>query len=254
MRWCRLYVETPSDPKLRRIAHVAGTTVSHCLAVWTSMLCHAASRQGQEWGTLAEWDDTDCAINLGIDAVIVFALRREMEGRLLDGKVILNWNKRQYDSDSAAERTRRWREKKTQQNQSASDAVTARDVTVTAKKRVEEKKEISAPSEPHPIADATGKRAAKQNPTKGFADFWRIYPRKIGKGAAEKAWPKALASCGGDPEPILMGIKLAVSLDRLDMREDGRFCPHASTWLNAKRWLDGMDAEPDHPTLFARHV
>lgn len=132
MRWLRLYHETPSDPKLRRIAHTSGTTVGHVLAVWVSMMCHASELEGEKRGTLEGWDDTDCAINLGIDPAIVFAIRREMEARLLDGQRLIAWNRRQYDSDSAATRTKRWRDRKNEQNQSPSNAVTAPNVTVTA--------------------------------------------------------------------------------------------------------------------------
>ncbi len=75
----------------------------------------------------------------------------------------------------------------------------------------------------------------------GFPQFWTIYPRKVGKGAAEKAWPRAVQAAGGDWQAIVMGLQVQIDLGRFDMRDDGRFCPHASTWLNGKRWLDGHE-------------
>jgi hypothetical protein len=150
MRWCRLYVETPSDPKLRRIAHQAGATMAHTLAVWVSMLAHAAANEGEAWGTLAGWDDLDCAINLGMDLPVVRAIRREMEQRLTIDNSILKWDARQSKGDHSAERMRQWRAKRSSQNQDVSDDVTSRSVTVTesdGKKRREENKEQS-PSEP----------------------------------------------------------------------------------------------------------
>lgn len=153
MRWCRLYIETPSDPKLRRIAHTANATMAATLAVWTSMLCHAASNEGDAWGTLAGWDDLDCAVNLGIDRAIVFAIRREMEGRTLDGNTIMAWSRRQYASDNGAVRMRKWREKKTQETQAPSDPVTSQsrhgDATVTAKNRTEQNREEITNSSHH---------------------------------------------------------------------------------------------------------
>lgn len=96
------------------------------------------------------------------------------------------------------------------------------------------------------------KRGAE--PLDGFEEFWRHYPRKIGKGEAERAWPRAVAAAGGDVDLIIGGVKVALGTDRLDMREGGRFCPHPATWLNGKRWLDGLDPEPDpQPTLLPRH-
>jgi hypothetical protein len=78
----------------------------------------------------------------------------------------------------------------------------------------------------------------------GFAEFWRLYPRKIGKGAAERAWPRAVQEANGDWQLIVAGVQDALDFQRIDMREGGRFCPHASKWLNGKRWLDGLEPEP----------
>lgn len=80
----------------------------------------------------------------------------------------------------------------------------------------------------------------------GFEEFWRLYPRKVGKGQARKAWPRAVAAAGS-PQAITDGLR--VLLHTLDMREEGRFCPHASTWLNGERWLDHAEPEPDQPKL-----
>lgn len=80
-------------------------------------------------------------------------------------------------------------------------------------------------------------------PMEGFAEFWRLYPRKIGKGAAERAWPRAVQAAKGDWQLIVASLQDALDLHRLDMRDGGRFCPHPSTWLNGKRWLDGLEPE-----------
>jgi hypothetical protein len=85
-----------------------------------------------------------------------------------------------------------------------------------------------------------------------FEQFWKLFPRKVGKGQAEKAWAKAVQGCE-DPDEILMGLKVATSLDWLDMREDGRFCPHPATWLNGKRWLDRIEADASEPSLSLSH-
>lgn len=242
MRWCRLYVETPSDPKLRRIAHQANATMAATLAVWTSMLAHAASNGGDDWGTLAGWDDLDCAINLGIDRAIVFAIRQEMEGRTLDGQRIIKWHQRQYASDNGAARMRAWREKKREEKQSETLDVTSLqrhgDVTVTAKSRGEEKIGERLTS----LSPSSRQRAdAASDPD--FDRFWSLYPRKVGKGAARRAWASALRRAEEGSASILAGITVQTSLDRFDMREDGRFVPHPATWLNGDRWLDGMEPE-----------
>jgi hypothetical protein len=63
-----------------------------------------------------------------------------------------------------------------------------------------------------------------------FADFWTNYPRKISKGAALKAYKKALTKT--DAETILKAVKA------YPWPADKEFLPHASTWLNGERWTD----------------
>ena len=218
MRWLRLYHETPSDPKLRRIAHTSGTTVGHVLAVWVSMMCHASEQPGEARGTLTGWGDTDCGINLGIDPAIVFAIRREMEARLLDGKKLIAWDKRQYDSDSAAVRTKRWREKKTQQNQSPSDGVTARDVTVTAKSREEEKREEKKEGKKEaPLRAARVVQPAPVLPSwlplSAWAEFCE-HRKQIRKPMTQLAAEKQIAALGklvGDGEDAEFLINRAIA-------------------------------------------
>jgi hypothetical protein len=77
----------------------------------------------------------------------------------------------------------------------------------------------------------------------GFAEFWRLDPRKLGKGNAERAWPRAVQEAEGDWQLIVAGVQDALDLQRFDMREDGRFGPYASTWLNGKRLLDVLEPE-----------
>jgi hypothetical protein len=66
-----------------------------------------------------------------------------------------------------------------------------------------------------------------------FDDFWTAYPRKTAKGAARAAWTKAIKK---DVASSIIESALAFSLDP---NRDESFTPHASTWLNQERWLDG---------------
>lgn len=64
-----------------------------------------------------------------------------------------------------------------------------------------------------------------------FLDFWHGYPRKVGKGAAEKAWDKI------HPDDSL-AEKILAAVSAQQWSPDTRFIPHPSTWLNEKRWED----------------
>jgi len=67
----------------------------------------------------------------------------------------------------------------------------------------------------------------------GFDTFWKLYPKKVGKGAAERSWEKM------NP-PIEVVIKqIAVAVDSPQWKkEKGQFIPNPATWINQKRWED----------------
>ena len=62
-----------------------------------------------------------------------------------------------------------------------------------------------------------------------FGQFWLAYPRKVGKGAAIKAFVSARKKA---PMQTIMD-----GLSRLKF-DDVKFCPHPTTWLNQERWAD----------------
>lgn len=73
----------------------------------------------------------------------------------------------------------------------------------------------------------------------GFEELWSVYPRKIGKDAAARAYAKR------KPDKALAEAMVAAvrqQRDSADWRKDGgQFIPHLSTWLNAGRWQDETD-------------
>lgn len=68
----------------------------------------------------------------------------------------------------------------------------------------------------------------------GFAEFWAAYPRKVGRGQAERAF--RTATKGTEAGTIIA----ALSAYPFDLSRP-QFIPHASTWLNGQRWLDQID-------------
>ena len=79
-------------------------------------------------------------------------------------------------------------------------------------------------------------RAAKPADPAGFDEFWQTYPRRQGKGAAIKAYEKALRRA--DVEEILAAAHRYAT----DPNREDQFTAHPTTWLNQDRWLD--DALP----------
>jgi hypothetical protein len=66
-----------------------------------------------------------------------------------------------------------------------------------------------------------------------FEMFWNVYPRKVGKQAAIKAFTKAIKSAS--VEDIVAGASRYAD----DPNRSDTFTAHPTTWLNAGRWADG---------------
>jgi len=147
--WLRLYHDMPNDPKWRTIARAAKQTIPVVLAVYLHLLTIASS--AVERGTLVNVNSEDLASALDVDSEAVDAVLEAMQGRVLDGKKLSGWEKRQTNrEDSSTERVKRWREKKVKPDVTHGNAV-KRNVTqmkpdVTAdKKREEETKKVQKP-------------------------------------------------------------------------------------------------------------
>jgi len=67
-----------------------------------------------------------------------------------------------------------------------------------------------------------------------FEEFWKVYPRRQGRGGAIKAFAKALES--SNATEILEGARSYGSDINLP---DKQFIPMPATWLNQERWKDG---------------
>lgn len=71
-------------------------------------------------------------------------------------------------------------------------------------------------------------------PEDRFLDFWKIYPRKDAKQAAEKSWKRQKLDRQADK---IMEDVLARTADAGQWTEP-KFIPYATTYLNQQRWKD----------------
>jgi len=68
-----------------------------------------------------------------------------------------------------------------------------------------------------------------------FQEFWNAYPRKVGKGAARKAWEKKKSK--PSIKVVLKAIEAQKKSDQWK-KENGQYIPHPATWINQDRWED----------------
>ena len=69
-----------------------------------------------------------------------------------------------------------------------------------------------------------------------FEEFWKTYPKKVGKDAAKKAFAKRKPTRELLAQ-MVQSIREQVSSDAWK-KEGGQFIPHPSTWINEGRWQD----------------
>lgn len=72
----------------------------------------------------------------------------------------------------------------------------------------------------------------KRGRAKPFDQWWPEYPHKVGKGAAERVFPKAIAEAGS-VDVLIHGVRRYIRTKP----PDRPWC-NPATWLNQKRWLD----------------
>ena len=66
-----------------------------------------------------------------------------------------------------------------------------------------------------------------------FEEFWKAYPRKVSKDAAQKAWVK----CKPPLQDVLQALAWQVRSEQW-RQDNGAFIPYPATYLNKGRWKD----------------
>jgi hypothetical protein len=85
-------------------------------------------------------------------------------------------------------------------------------------------------------------RYASASASAEFQAFWSNYPRRVGKGAAEKAWIVHVVRAKVGLPVILSAIEWQKKSDQWT-KDGGQFIPHPATWLNQHRWEDDQKTE-----------
>lgn len=70
-----------------------------------------------------------------------------------------------------------------------------------------------------------------------FDRFWAEYPKKVGKGQAQKAFSKVSV-----PVETLIDAVQRQKGSVQWQKDGGQYIPNPSTWLNQKRWEDDLDS------------
>jgi hypothetical protein len=106
----------------------------------------------------------------------------------------------------------------------------AKDTKRTGKGQEEDRKRYTT------INPNTKPNPNKEKPSAGFEDFYKAYPKKKSKGQAEKTWNK-LSPTNDLLKTMLIAIEAAKTSEDW-LKDNGKYIPYPSSWLNAKGWQD----------------
>lgn len=73
------------------------------------------------------------------------------------------------------------------------------------------------------------------SPGDAFERFWSVYPRKIGKQSAKRAFDRVKVPI----ETLVTAVERQKCSDQWT-QNNGQFIPHPATWLNQGRWEDEL--------------
>lgn len=205
-QWFRFYNEALDDPKVQKLP-------AETFRGWVNLLCLAARNDG----VLPPHADIAFALRL-TDARATALLDGLIEAELLDhddsGIRPHNWSSRQYKSDVSNERVKRHREQ-------------AKTVTCNVTPSVTE-------TPPDTESEQKQSRADTKRSAEGFAEFWNVYPKKVSKGRALKAYNRVVGK-EATAEQLLVGAKRYAAECR---GKDLQYVAHGASWINDSRWLD----------------
>lgn len=209
-RWFRMYAEFLFDPKVQMLSETDQRR-------YIMILCARCSNGD------VTLHDSEVAFQLRISEDEWCASKASLmsKGLITNDNNPTNWDKRQYASDSSAERVSKHR---ALQKQACNVTCNGDETKSNALEKEKEKEKESKPTDSR------------------FARFWMAYPKKVGRGAAEKAWLKA--GINGEIEQVMSAIESQKQSDQW-IKDGGQYIPNPATWINQKRWLD--EAVQVHP-------
>jgi hypothetical protein len=112
-------------------------------------------------------------------------------------------------------------------------------ITATAANASDSNDELLLPGMPAPASKPAVKPSHDEEEA-AFARWWTIYPRKVGKLAARKAWASVLRQRLADIETLTLGAKRYAEA----CSHDPKYVKHPSTWLAGGHWADELLPTP----------
>lgn len=241
MKWFRLWSDIANNPKVQRLP-------APLFKAWINLLCLA--NQGQPRGSLPGRIE-DIAFGLRIKpSAAATIIDRLIEKRLLDlggdrRYHVHNWTRWQRESDDVATRVSQHRARKDSddvgpENEGNVTASLPETLLKRPQKRTEQNREEKKRTDTPP----DGGRAPALAVSDDFITFWEIYPSKMNRAAAHRAWQARLKD-GVSPGDLVEAARRYASHCRRQ-QVASRYIMHARTFLGpGGPWSEWRESDPE---------
>lgn len=224
-RWFRMYDELLDDPKVQMLP-------AETFKMWVNLLCLASRNDGRLP------DSAAIAFALRVDGKRVDKILAELIDRRLideagDGFEPHSWHDRQYKSDVSTDRVKRHREQRRNVSATVSNGVSRNvsDPTLERPGNASRGRAGLPAGLTDTETDTERKKETRAALASDFENWWKIYPHKVGKDAAVKAFAHSRKNT--DAETLINGVKQYIA----NKPTDRPWC-NPATWLNQGRWKD----------------
>lgn len=245
--WLKLKDDFFRQKEIKQLRKVAGGDVF--IIIYLKMLLRSLKDDGKLY---YEGVDTDFVSELALDIdedvenvkiTVTFLMSKGILVQCSEDEYSLLTAKDMTGSEGwSTERMRRLR-RKASLSVTCDAPVTLSDAHVTAcdEEKRDKRKEIRD--------NTISRKSAESEIPSGFTEFYSLYPRKVSKAMAIKAWEKL------NPDDSLLDTILADVRRRVNGEWAGKelqYVPHPSTYLNQRRWedetatTDRVEAEEEH--------
>ena len=252
MEWFKLKSNLLQNDKIALIrAEVDGDALAF---LWVGLLCLAGSEDN---GGVFRIGDVALTVRMlahilntspdrmrrALELFKKYGMVAEKEGALY----LPGWEKHQAGAATAAVRRQKERDRKRLYRESLKSDEAACDCPQSVPDlsqecpHAEEEKEKEKEKETPPIVPPGDGRAS-------FASFWKVYPKKEGRSAAEKAWLRLAP----DEETVERIHTYLAARSRTEewLKENGRFVPRADNFLHRRCWEDPLPEETSLPRSY----
>ena len=245
VKWIKIMADIFNDDKIMFIEEMP--EADSIIVIWFKLLCLAGIKNNSgvfmfqdtipytEKMLATVFRRKESTVKLALEVFEQFGMIEIVNGAI----TIPNWGKYQ-NFDKLEQKTeymrnymRDYREKQKQiackaNSKTNGKANSKANVSEADKNRIEEDKireeKETLTSNADPFAEA-------------FDQFWVCYPKKKNKADAVKAFKKAIKKA--PLEQMLTALDVQMQTTEWK-KEDGRYIPYPSTWLNGERWNDDV--------------